>query len=129
MGYESDLAAKTVAARDAADSVDDNSNLMLGMGVAMPPAFMAALAERGRPVDGAAVLVLGLAYKPDVDDTRESPSFVIIEELLAAGARVDYHDPWVPATRPVRHASCPPMTSVPKSAVARTGVPRVGCAR
>ena len=44
MGYESDLAAKTVAARDAADSVDDNSNLMLGMGVAMPPAFMAALA-------------------------------------------------------------------------------------
>lgn len=74
---------------------------------------LAALGERGRPVDGAAVLVLGLAYKPDVDDTRESPSFVIIEELLAAGVRVDYHDPWVPATRPVRHARCPSMTSVP----------------
>lgn len=48
MSYDSDLAAKTVSARDAADSVDDASNLVLGMGVAMPPAFMAALAERVR---------------------------------------------------------------------------------
>jgi len=48
MSYDADLAAKTVTARDAADSVEDASNLMLGMGVAMPPAFMAALAERAR---------------------------------------------------------------------------------
>lgn len=48
MSYDSDLAAKTVSARDAVDSVDDASNLVLGMGVAMPPAFMAALAERVR---------------------------------------------------------------------------------
>ncbi|WPZ36078.1 acetyl-CoA hydrolase/transferase C-terminal domain-containing protein [Thalassobaculum sp. OXR-137] len=48
MGYDSDLAAKTVSAREAADSLDDKSNLVLGMGVAMPPAFMAALAERAR---------------------------------------------------------------------------------
>lgn len=48
MSYESDLAAKTVSATDAAESVEDRSNLMLGMGVAMPPAFMAALAERVR---------------------------------------------------------------------------------
>ncbi|MFX4219739.1 MAG: acetyl-CoA hydrolase/transferase family protein [Thalassobaculum sp.] len=48
MGYDADLAAKTVAAADAADSLEDRSNLVLGMGVAMPPAFMAALAERAR---------------------------------------------------------------------------------
>lgn len=48
MAYDSDLAAKTVSARDAADSLDDATNLVLGMGVAMPPAFMAALAERAR---------------------------------------------------------------------------------
>lgn len=48
MAYDSDLAAKTVSAADAADSLDDNSNLVLGMGVAMPPAFMAALADRAR---------------------------------------------------------------------------------
>lgn len=48
MGYEADLAAKIVSPRDAADSLDDRTNLVLGMGVAMPPAFMAALAERAR---------------------------------------------------------------------------------
>jgi itaconate CoA-transferase len=48
MAYDSDLAAKTVSARDAADSLEDNGNLVLGMGVAMPPAFMGALAERAR---------------------------------------------------------------------------------
>lgn len=48
MAYDTDLAAKTVSAPDAADSLDDASTLVLGMGVAMPPAFMAALAERAR---------------------------------------------------------------------------------
>ena len=48
MAYDSDLAAKTVSAREAADSLEDASNLVLGMGVAMPPAFMAALADRAR---------------------------------------------------------------------------------
>src|SRR5439155_17384590 len=62
-----------------------------------------ALNERGRPVKGSRVLVLGLAYKPDVDDVRESPSFELIEKLEALGAQVQYHDPHVGATHKMRH--------------------------
>lgn len=58
----------------------------------------AALGRRGRAVCGAGVLVLGLAYKKDVDDVRESPAFEIIAMLLERGASVSYHDPHVPAT-------------------------------
>lgn len=61
-----------------------------------------ALNDRGKPVRGARVLVLGLAYKPDVDDTRESPSFEVIELLRHRGASVDYSDPHVARTVPVR---------------------------
>jgi len=61
-----------------------------------------ALNEHGKPVRGSKVLVLGLAYKPDVDDTRESPSFEIIELLQDRGATVEYSDPHVPKTVPVR---------------------------
>ena len=61
-----------------------------------------ALNEAGRSVKGAKVLVLGLAYKPDVDDIRESPSFELIEGLIELGAQVDYHDPHVPATHKMR---------------------------
>jgi len=50
----------------------------------------------GKPLGGARVLVLGVAYKPDVEDLRESPALQVIEGLLAAGARVEYHDPYVP---------------------------------
>jgi UDP-N-acetyl-D-glucosamine dehydrogenase len=62
-----------------------------------------ALNERGKPVKGAKILVLGLAYKPDVDDVRESPSFELIEKLEKLGAHADYHDPHVPATHKMRH--------------------------
>jgi UDP-N-acetyl-D-glucosamine dehydrogenase len=62
-----------------------------------------ALNDRGLSVKDARVLVLGLAYKPDVDDVRESPSFELIERLTALGARVDYHDPHIPATHKMRH--------------------------
>ena len=51
---------------------------------------------------GARVLVLGLAYKPDVDDVRESPSLELIEKLEHLGAKVDYNDPHVPATHKMR---------------------------
>jgi UDP-N-acetyl-D-glucosamine dehydrogenase len=61
-----------------------------------------ALNERGKPVKGAKVLVVGLAYKADVDDTRESPSFELIELLRERGATVGYHDPHVPESFPVR---------------------------
>ncbi|MCC6679706.1 MAG: nucleotide sugar dehydrogenase [Phycisphaeraceae bacterium] len=62
----------------------------------------AALGEQGKPVKGSRVLVVGLAYKPNVDDVRESPSFELIEKLSALGAEVDYHDPHVPQTHRMR---------------------------
>jgi len=55
-----------------------------------------ALNDECKAVKGAKVLILGLAYKPDVDDIRESPSLEIIDGLLALGAEVDYHDPHLP---------------------------------
>jgi UDP-N-acetyl-D-glucosamine dehydrogenase len=58
--------------------------------------LMVALNERGKAVKGAKVLVLGLAYKPDVDDMRESPSVTLIEKLRALGADVSYNDPYIP---------------------------------
>jgi len=56
-----------------------------------------AFNDRGRAVRGARVLVLGVAYKPNVADTRDSPAIEIIQTLLAKGARVAYHDPLVPS--------------------------------
>ncbi|MEI8198270.1 MAG: nucleotide sugar dehydrogenase, partial [Phycisphaerae bacterium] len=55
-----------------------------------------ALNEHGKPVKGSRVLVLGLAYKPDVDDVRESPSMELLEKLIARGAHAEYNDPHVP---------------------------------
>ncbi len=57
----------------------------------------AALRDDGRELRGADVLVLGLAYKPNVDDVRETPAAEIIRLLSDRGARVSYHDPHVPA--------------------------------
>lgn len=61
-----------------------------------------AMNARGKAVKDSRVLVLGMAYKPDVDDTRESPSVELMENLLALGAQVDYNDPHVPEMRPMR---------------------------
>ena len=61
-----------------------------------------ALNARRKAVAGSRILVLGLAYKPDVDDVRESPSFELIEKLQALGADVDYHDPHVAETHKMR---------------------------
>ena len=56
-----------------------------------------ALNENKKAVKGAKILVLGVAYKPNVDDVRESPALEIIRELQAMGAVVSYHDPHIPA--------------------------------
>jgi UDP-N-acetyl-D-glucosamine dehydrogenase len=56
----------------------------------------AALGERGKTLHGSQVLVLGAAYKKDIDDVRESPALKIIELLGINGASVHYHDPFVP---------------------------------
>jgi UDP-N-acetyl-D-glucosamine dehydrogenase len=58
-----------------------------------------ALNDDRKAVNGSRVLVLGVAYKPDVDDTRESPALDVIRLLERKGAEVSYHDPHVPALR------------------------------
>jgi UDP-N-acetyl-D-glucosamine dehydrogenase len=58
-----------------------------------------ALNAQGKSIRGARVLVLGLSYKPDIDDDRESPSLEILELLHEKGAVIAYCDPYVPATR------------------------------
>jgi UDP-N-acetyl-D-glucosamine dehydrogenase len=63
---------------------------------------MLALNDRSIALKGSRILILGLAYKPDVDDVRESPSFELIEKLEHLGAHVDYHDPHVPQTHKMR---------------------------
>ena len=73
-----------------------------------------ALNDRGKAMKGSSVLVLGLAYKKDIDDPRESPAFEIIELLLRLGAVVRYHDPHVPRAPQMRSwPHLPPMTSEP----------------
>ena len=57
-----------------------------------------ALNKRRKPLSGSRILVLGLAYKKDVDDLRESPSIELIELLRHQGAKVDYNDPHIPRT-------------------------------
>ncbi len=55
-----------------------------------------ALNQRGKPIKGAKILILGLAYKRDVDDARESPALVLMELFKEKGAEVDYNDPYIP---------------------------------
>ena len=74
---------------------------------------MAPFNEHGKSVKGAKILVLGLAYKKDVDDVRESPSVTLIELLQDRGAKVDYHDPFVPSGKPMREHNITHMRSVP----------------
>ena len=53
-------------------------------------------------MNGSKILVIGLAYKPDVDDMRESPTFKIFDLLKAKGAKVSYYDPFIPKVLPTR---------------------------
>jgi UDP-N-acetyl-D-glucosamine dehydrogenase len=71
-----------------------------------------ALNDHGKPIRGSRILILGLAYKPDVDDVRESPSLELIVQLRKLGADVDYNDPHVAATHKMRNYDLG-MTSTP----------------
>ncbi|NJC97152.1 MAG: UDP-N-acetyl-D-glucosamine dehydrogenase, partial [Anaerolineae bacterium] len=55
-----------------------------------------AMNDRGKTLKGSKVLVLGAAYKPDIDDVRESPALDVIGLLQKKGAEVEYHDPYIP---------------------------------
>ncbi len=72
--------------------------------------ILEALNDRGQTLNGAHALVLGAAYKPDIDDIRESPALEVIDLLRKKGAQVSYHDPYIPALR--THAGME-MHSVP----------------
>jgi len=61
-----------------------------------------ALNEAKKSVNGSSILVLGLSYKADIDDDRESPSFEVIEMLREKGARVEYCDPYIPVAKKKR---------------------------
>jgi UDP-N-acetyl-D-glucosamine dehydrogenase len=62
-----------------------------------------ALNEEGKPVKGSKITLLGMAYKKDVDDPRESPGFELMDLLLHKGAEVNYNDPHIPVLPPMRH--------------------------
>jgi len=66
---------------------------------------MEALNEQGKAMKNAKILLLGIAYKKDIDDDRESPSYKLIELLQKKGADVSYNDPHIPKLRPVRQYS------------------------
>jgi UDP-N-acetyl-D-glucosamine dehydrogenase len=62
----------------------------------------AALNERHKPLKGSKIAILGMAYKKDVDDPRESPGFELMDLLLKQGAQVTYHDPYIRSLPPMR---------------------------
>jgi UDP-N-acetyl-D-glucosamine dehydrogenase len=63
---------------------------------------MEALNESGKPLKGAKILMLGLAYKANVDDDRESPSYHLMEKLEEKGGVVSYNDPYIPVIKHTR---------------------------
>lgn len=72
-----------------------------------------ALNDRGKPVRGSKICLLGVAYKKDVDDPRESPAFELLELLAARGAVLSYGDPHVPTLPKMRRHNVPALTSQP----------------
>jgi UDP-N-acetyl-D-glucosamine dehydrogenase len=70
-----------------------------------------ALNDVSKPINGSQICLLGMAYKKDVDDPRESPSFVLMEMLLGRGAKLTYNDPHIPRLPAMRHHHVPDMTS------------------
>jgi UDP-N-acetyl-D-glucosamine dehydrogenase len=72
-----------------------------------------ALNDQGKAVKNAKILIIGLAYKKDVDDVRESPSVTLIELLQERGAKCSYHDPFIPQAKPMREHNITHMKSVP----------------
>ena len=70
-----------------------------------------ALNVQGKPIKDSRICLLGVAYKPDVDDPRESPSFELMKLLLARGAELTYNDPHVPSLPTMRQYETLPLKS------------------
>ncbi len=69
------------------------------------------LNESSKPIKGSKICILGMAYKKDVDDPRESPSFELMELLIAREAELTYNDPHIPSLPKMRHYDVPEMQS------------------
>ncbi|HZZ26625.1 MAG TPA: nucleotide sugar dehydrogenase [Pirellulales bacterium] len=82
-----------------------------GMPLYVISRLIEALNNVGKPVRGSKIGLLGVAYKKDVDDPRESPSFELLEMLMARGAILSYNDPHVPRMPQMRHHRLPEMHS------------------
>ncbi len=72
-----------------------------------------ALNKRSKPLRGSQICLLGVAYKKDVDDPRESPSFELMELLAEGGAVLSYNDPHIPRLPQMRHHNVPDLKSQP----------------
>jgi len=83
-----------------------------------------ALNNQNKSVKGSRILLLGIAYKKDIDDDRESPGYAIMKMLLEKGAIVSYNDPWIPNLRATRKYNFK-MDSTPLSAELLAGMDAV----
>jgi UDP-N-acetyl-D-glucosamine dehydrogenase len=96
------------------------------LNIQMPYYVMSKLEEalrgQGKKLEGARILMLGLAYKKDIDDPRESPSFKLLELLEAKGASVVYNDPNIPSFPNMRHYKHLKIKSVPVNETVLAGV-------
>ena len=90
------LSWKLRALNYTARFIDLASEINTGMPRYVVTKVQDSLNEQTKPLKGSRVLVIGAAYKPDVDDIRESPALDIIGLLMQKGAIVDYHDPFIP---------------------------------
>jgi len=90
------LSWKLKALNYTARFIELASEINLGMPRHVIGLVQDALNEHGKPIKGSQVLILGAAYKPDIDDLRESPALDVIGLLRQKGAVVQYHDPYIP---------------------------------
>jgi UDP-N-acetyl-D-glucosamine dehydrogenase len=106
------LSWKLKALNYTARFIELASEINLGMPRHVIELVQDALNEREKSIKGSQILVLGAAYKPDIDDLRESPALDVIGLLEQKGAVVDYHDPYVPVIRADGHHMLKEMHSV-----------------
>ena len=89
---------------------------------------MHILNQHKKAINGAKVLVLGVAYKQDIDDYRESPAIRVIKELHKVGAEVSYYDPWVPEFKNMYGESGKSIPALTPEAVQEADLVMVTCA-
>lgn len=107
------LSWKLKALNYTARFIELASEINLGMPRHVIDLVQDALNEQEKSIKGSHILVLGAAYKPDIDDLRESPALDVIGLLQQKGANVEYHDPYVPVIRADGHQMMTEMHSIP----------------